>query len=503
MQIVFSKQELSEIFHCDVAYDVGDICVDSRSAKTGDVFIALNGEKVDGHNFAMNALDNGASLIIAERKISVAEDRLILCESSYDALRKLAEYNLKRIKDAKYICVTGSVGKTTTKDMLQCILADKVATYASRKNFNSQIGLPICAATMPRDTNIGVFEMGMSAAGDIRKLIDIVPPTVAVITNIGESHLEFFNSMFDIAKAKAEIFEKGAEYAVIPSDSPYKDFLKNKATSCGVKNIFSVGRQAKSDARVTSYNYNDLGITISAEIFGKSIQYELHCSNESCILNSLASITAAHVASGKDIQALADSLVSFSVTPGRGETFRIYKKEYNLDEKFSPLRTCMKVCNAQLAAISENFENAADISSESAPMENPSIVVINDAYNASPASVKSAIRSLARYGDMRKILVIGDMLELGPDSVRIHENLSATIDKYEIDLVFACGELSKRLYNNLRECKKGAWKIDSQELVNDVLNEAKYGDCILVKGSHSMNMELIVTAIKDRFSYVL
>ena len=455
--MIFSKQELSEIFNQNIKHDISGICVNSKDVKNGDLFIALKGEKLDGHEFVKEALDNGAAMAIVERKINnIHGEKLIAVDSSYDALLKLAGYNLKHVR-AKYICVTGSVGKTTTKNMLYHILSQQSSmTYSTMKNFNSRIGLPICAAMMPRDTKIGIFEMGMTEKGHINKLTEIINPSIAVITTIGEAHLGSgsFDSVFDIARAKSEIFENGAEFAIIPSDSPYFDFLKDKALSCGIKNVLSFGFNEKSDAKIISCCYSEKGIKVQAKILEKTTDYEIQTNNKALAINSIASILAAHVASGIEIENLAKLLNSFVATSGRGETVYI---------------------------------------------KNRSIIVIDDSYNASPASMKAGIRSLYRYTNCRKIAVIGDMKELGSDSVHFHENLSPTIDKYGIDLVFACGNLMKYLYDNLSEHKKGSWREISSELAEDVLSEIKDGDCILVKGSNSMSMNFIVDAIKNKF----
>lgn len=455
MKGIFSKQELSEIFNQDIKCDISDICINSKEAKNNYLFIALKGETVDAHDFVREALNNGASLAVVERKIdNISDENLILVDSSYDALLNLARYNLKHV-NAKYICITGSVGKTTTKDMLYHILSQQRRDiYATKKSFNGQIGLPICVTTMPRCTEVGIFEMAMTEKFQIRKLTEIINPSVAVITHVGETHLEFFNSSFDIAKTKAEIFEKGAEFAIIPSDSPYYDFLKDKASSCGIKNILSFGYNEKSDAKILSCDYLEDEIKIQAKILGKTINYEVRSNNKAFVINSVVAILAAHVASGIAIEDLAKSLHSFTATQGRGQVFYI---------------------------------------------KNHDIIILDDSYNAAPTSMKAAIQSLSRYNNRRKIAVIGDMRELGSNSIYFHENLSPAIDKYVIDLVFACGNLMKYLYNNLLDSKKGDWRETSTELIDSVLKEIKNGDCILVKGSRSMKTELIVDAIKTKF----
>ncbi len=447
--MIFSKEELSEIFNQHVSCDINDICLNSKEAKRGDLFIALKGEKVDGHNFVEQALSNGASLALVEQGNF---DKSIKVESSYEGLVKLAEYNVSKT-NAKYVGVTGSIGKTTTKNMIHHILSAQLEkdVYVTKGNFNSQIGLPVCAATMQRNTKIGVFEMGMSSFGNIKKLIHIIPPRVSVITKVCEAHLEFFNCIWDIAKAKSEIFETEIpqEAAIIPADSPYADFLKNKAIKDDVKKVYSFGLP-NTDAFITSDNCKDNHHEIIAEILGEKIQYSVF-GNEACVQNSLPSLLAAHFISGISLRQLAEAVSSFR-SMDRGNVIRL---------------------------------------------KNRDITIIDDSYNACPTSMRAAIKSLSEYAGGRKILVIGDMLELGTNAVYYHENLSATIDKFGIDLVFACGELSKRLFDNLQQSRQGAWCEDSRVLATVVAENVRDSDCVLVKGSHSMKMNVVTDFLKN------
>lgn len=475
MRVIFSKEELLEIFSQNISSNVCGICINSKEAAIGDLFIALPGEHVDGHDFIKDALNRGANLVLSQKGLESLDDslsdadlqKIVQVPSTYDALVKLAKYNIQQAKNAQYIAITGSVGKTTTKNMVAHILSKTVGShhpiYASKKNFNSKIGLPICAALMPRDTHWGVFEMAMSEAGGIRHLTDILQPSIALITTVAENHLEFFNSAFDIAKAKAEIFEKSPEYAIVPGDSPYTEFFIYQATQFHVKNVVLFGEDQRLCTHVVSYKLHDDYISVVAEIMGHKATYELRTCNISFVQNSIAALTAAHISSGIDPQILAGAFASFS--SDRCEIIHL----------------------------------------------NDGITVIDDSYNASPTSMKAALHTLGMYknsgeknpekkGQGRKIAVLGDMLELGPNSVFYHENLSPTIDKYGIDSVFACGDLSKRLFDNLREEKKGDWKENSKELADSVLSAVSAGDCILVKGSHSMNMSHIVDALVGAFS---
>ena len=449
--MIFSREELSKIFKAEVQYGIDGISVDSRSIQKGDLYVALRGERVDGHDFIKQAIDRGAVLALSEREISeVDSSHIIQVESPYQGLVELAKYKSKHT-DAKYICVTGSVGKTTTKNLIHHLLSRfmKDGLYVSKKNFNSQIGLPICAASMPNDTKVGIFEMGMSERGNISKLTDIIAPDVSIISQICATHLEFFNSVWDIAKAKSEIMDKTKQAVVIPADSPYTDFLKNKAKKLGIPHVYTFGF-SPADATVISCEHDGDFTKVSAKILGREVSYKIASRSEVLVTISLSAILAIHEITSTDIQDLAAEVESFSnEAHGRGELF-----------------------------------------------EKNGVTIIDDSYNACPESLKAAIRTLSRYPG-RKILAVGDMRELGPNSKIFHAEISPTIDKYGIDLVFACGDLSKHLFDNLQEKKKGAWCENSQQLSEEIIKFIKPGDVILVKGSNSMKMNCITEAIKN------
>jgi UDP-N-acetylmuramoyl-tripeptide--D-alanyl-D-alanine ligase len=242
--------------------------------------------------------------------------------------------------------------------------------------------------------------------------------------------------------------------AVVPADSHYGDFLRTRALECGVSRIFSFGFFSGADARVVDHEYTDNHLWMKAEILGKKVEYKIRNTNAAYIFNSLSAILAAHVVSGISPDQLGATMDYFSPSTRRCEW--IWLKERN-------------------------------------------ILLVDDAYNACPASMRMAIQSLSRHVTRRKILVMGDMLELGSSGVYHHENLSAAVDKFGVDLVFACGKLSKFFFDNLREEKKGAWCENSAQISEKVLVKIQDGDCVLVKGSNSMSMNLVVEAIKEYF----
>ncbi|MDR1334974.1 MAG: UDP-N-acetylmuramoyl-tripeptide--D-alanyl-D-alanine ligase [Holosporaceae bacterium] len=510
---IFTREELTNIFNRDVDADVSDISINSKSTKKGDLFVAIKGKRNDAHDFVKEAFIKGCSLAIVEKVIDgIDTNKLIVVRSSCETLVDLARFNVNRVPNASYVAITGSVGKTTTKDMIYHLLSNATSNgnpavsgiYVSKENFNSKIGLPLCVAIMPQNTKIAIFEMGMSTTGDIRNLISVVSPQASLITDICEAHLEYFPCVFDIAKAKSEIFatENPQEIAIIPHDSAYADFLKHQAHISGIRRVLSFGFGSFADARIVScekikmqaetnassehtgwntlrssnlsifkiaqnglleqYLPDDLenGLDITAKICGKDISYRLRSCNLSAALNSVSAILAAYVLGGVNLEKLAKIMGTFRLLAKRGDVFRIYPK--NSSNRYSS-----------------------------------GVLIMDDSYNACQTSMKTAIKSISMCRGHRKIIVIGDMLELGQRSIYFHENLSPTIDKYGIDKVFACGNFMKYLFDNLQEEKKGAWCEDAETMADVILKEVKDGDCILIKGSRSMHMDHIVDFLKN------
>lgn len=455
-----TKEELTKIFSVAVDYDVTNICLDSREVQVGDLFLAFKGAKVDGHDFVNQAFNRGAALAIVEHDVKLENENFkerLIFSSSLDALKKLSSYRLKQVK-APFIGITGSVGKTTTKNMLNHLFSHipdfSTKTYAAFRNFNTNIGLPVCVSLMPLDTKIGIFEYGVSHKGDMRDLLEILAPSMSIITNIGHTHLEFFGSSFEIAKEKAQIFEtkKKQEACIIPSDSAFKDFLVSKAKENRIENIFSFGSAPNADAKILELEDFNNSIKVKAEILGRPVSFVLHC-NSAFAENAIASILAAHIYSKMDARDLASIMENFTSQNKRSE---------------------VKILR--------------------------DITLIDDSYNASPESMRAALMSLGKYKSTgRKVAVLGDMLELGSLSKHYHENLAATIDKFGVDVIFACGKMCRALFDNVVDSKKGSFKDDSKALALDVMSSIKEGDVILVKGSHGMQMDYISDMIYSHF----
>ena len=434
------------------------LSINTRTIEPGELFIALQGPVFDGHDFVADALAKGAAAALVHRRLeNLDEDApLTLVDDTLGALWRLGAAAHDR-STARFLAVTGSVGKTGTKEALRTCLAPQAATFASAKSLNNHWGVPLSLARMPRDTVYGVFELGMNHPGEIRELARLVKPNVAIITTIEAAHLEFFESLEAIADAKAEIFEslRADGTAVLNADNALFDHLVEKAKDAGVRNIVSFGRRASADSRLLEVMPSATGSDVTAVIGGQELNYRVGQPGEHWVMNTLAVLTAVH-ASGADVAQAAQSLSALPSLAGRGERHEI-------------------------------------------DGPNGRFTLIDDAYNANPASVRAAISVLASSQPEkggRRIAVLGDMLELGKDASKLHGDLTEALTDANVDLVFTCGPLMETLYKNLPAKMQGAHAEDSAKLAPLASAAAAKGDVILVKGSLGSRMAVIVEALK-------
>jgi UDP-N-acetylmuramoyl-tripeptide--D-alanyl-D-alanine ligase len=444
MHIVWTDREAAEATQGESVdrWEASGIHIDSREINKGDLFIALKGEQNDGHNYVAAAFKNGAVAAVVERRPSGLDDSLplLVVKDTSQALLDLAKYNRKR-SDAKIIGVTGSVGKTSTKEALRVAFQGIGNTYASYSNFNNHLGVPISLARMPISTEYGIFEMGMSSAGEIIPLTKQVKPHLAIITTIAPVHLEYFESIQGIADAKAEIFfgvqENG--YAILNKDNEFFDYLAKKAKAFGLK-VMSFGEDKSADSRLIEYQETKSGSEVVASIFGKIISYKLGSFGKHLAKNTLAVLASVELLGGNLMQA-AESLQDFRGQKGRGERHNI------------------------------NFNGKE-------------ILLIDDSYNAGPASVKASLKTFgAIEGNGRKIAILGDMRELGPESIQYHKALAQDIEQNKIDKVITMGELMQNLFEELSSEKRLASYQNVEELIENIDKHLVDNDKILVKGS--------------------
>ncbi len=442
---------------------VPGISIDSRTLVLGEAFFAITGDARDGHEFVEGALNNGAGLAVisADKRAKMPKSApLLVVPDVLEGLRDLARAARKRT-NAKVIGVTGSVGKTSTKEALRLALASQGETHASAASYNNHWGVPLSLARCPADAKFAVFEMGMNHAGEIEPLTKIVRPHVAIITTIEPVHLEFFPSIEGIADAKAEIFlglEPGGA-AVINRDNPQFARLERAAKSAGVQRVVSFGEHAKADARLIKCALQADNSTVQARILGADITYKIGAPGRHLVLNSLA-VLAAAVLAGADLARAAIALAQQVPASGRG------------------VRTALDLPGG------------------------PGLL-IDESYNANPASMRAALALLgqAPIGPQgRRIAVLGDMLELGDSGAALHRALAEPIDANDIDLVFCSGPLMQALWQALPSERRGGYAETSAALEAGVVSAIRAGDAVMVKGSLGSKMGPIVKALARQYS---
>ncbi len=440
------------------------ISIDSRSILPGEAFFAIHGASRDGHEFVPAALAAGAGLAVvaADRRGEFPPDAPLLVVANVLAgLRDLAAAARAR-SAAKIIGVTGSVGKTGTKEALRLALSKDGETHASVKSYNNHWGVPLSLARCPTTARYAVFEMGMNHEGEIEPLTRLVRPHIAIITTIAPVHLEFLGTLAKIAAAKAEIFfgvEPGGA-AVINRDIAQFAQLKRRAKEAGVARIVSFGEHADADARLIKSALHPLCSTVEAEILGTRLSYKIGAPGRHLVGNSLAVLAAVELA-GADLALAALALAELKPIAGRGAPIQL------------------------------------DLSGGSA-------LVIDESYNANPASVDAALALLGQtpLGPRgRRIAVLGDMLELGPKGRALHRGLVDAVLANAVDLVFCCGPLMQALWQALPAGRRGGYAESSAALEAQLLPAVRAGDVVMVKGSLGSRMAPIVKALQRAYPH--
>jgi len=424
-----------------------EVSTDSRAFQEGEAFFALEGENFDGHDFLAEVCVKNPAFVVVSKKEKLPADFAgvaILVENVVRAYQSLAAAWRKKVNPF-VIAVTGSVGKTTQKDMLYCILSQHMKTYATQGNFNNQIGVPKTILSMGKDAAALVLEMGMEYAGEIRRSCEIATPDAAVITNIGISHREHFDSDDGIRLAKYEVAERfgeGNTLIINPSDDDgLLALAENGARERGYT-LVKIGE----DYSVSDIEYTRNGtLACKIEGGGERADFELP------IFGAYAATSAALASAGAallgvDLGAAASALKTLKVTPHRLQAIR-----------------------------------------------SGEVLLIDDSYNASPDSMRSGLESLAAAPGMRRIAVLADMNELGDESERLHFEVGRLAAALGIDEVFTFGEKAKKIAEGADALDK--WFLDKGQLISRLEKEKQVGDVYLVKGSHSMKMEEIAEVL--------
>src|SRR6185437_3963608 len=304
-------------------FEVSGLSIDTRTLKRGDMFVALKGDNRDGHQFVKAALDAGANAaLVSQQPADLAADSALLTVAhTQRALEDLAVASRAR-SNAKIVAVTGSVGKTTTKEILRLAFGALGTTHASAASYNNHWGVPLSLAAMPRETRYGVFEIGMNHFGEILALVGFARPHVALITGIAPAHLEFFGTVEAIADAKAEIFEGivpgGA--ALVPQDSPFAERLVARAHQAHVARILRFGSSPRCDGRLLEYALMAEGAHVRADICGTPVEFRIGAQGEHIAQNAIGALLAVSAAEG-DVLNAAAALRQFNALKGRGARF--------------------------------------------------------------------------------------------------------------------------------------------------------------------------------------
>ncbi|MGX5844116.1 UDP-N-acetylmuramoylalanyl-D-glutamyl-2,6-diaminopimelate--D-alanyl-D-alanine ligase [Mesorhizobium sp. ArgA1] len=442
---------------------ISGISIDSRSLQPGDAFFAIKGEAMDGHDFATAAIKAGAGvLVVAEGKLPSLgrlTAPMIVVPDVLAALEKLGAAARARSK-AKVIAVTGSAGKTTTKEALRHVLSAVGKVHASAQSFNNHWGVPLTLARMPDDCDYAVFEIGMNHPGEIRPLVKMVRPHVAIVTLIAAAHLGFFKNLDEIAKAKAEIFEgiePGGAALLNRDDSRWK-LLDKMARAAGIEHVFSFGENVRSTYKLTKCELQADHSVITARIGGQEVTARIGAPGRHMVQNVLAVLGATHLIEA-DIGKVAEALADLSAERGRGKRY-VLRHPKGL------------------------------------------ITLIDESYNANPASMSAAMALLNATpvaGEGRRIAVLGDMLELGDHSAKLHAALAELIVGTGTNTVFLGGPEMRALADILPAEITTEYRAGAEELKPLLLSALRAGDVVMIKSSKGIGFSKLVEALLGKY----
>lgn len=443
------------------AEDLGEqpiesVSIDSRELGPNALFVAIKGDRFDGHDFVDTALANGAVAALVSR--GEGPKRIVVADA-LEGMRDLARAARARSR-AVVVGVTGSVGKTTTKEAIRVVFEAAGSTHASIKSFNNHWGVPLMLARFPVNAQFGVFEMGMNHADEIRPLSQLVRPHIAVITTVAAAHLENFGSLDEIARAKAEIFsglEPGGT-AVLNADHPQLGILLDEANAAGVRNVVTYGEARGVDWHILDMQAGADKSVATIEHGGARYQLVLSVPGRHMVANATAALAVAHLA-GVELDVALRSLASFGAQAGRGQRSLL------------------------------------------GPVNRP-LLLIDESYNANTASMGAALDVFAAQSTPggRKVVVLGDMLELGEQSAALHASLKPAVTASGADRVYLVGPAMAALAEVLGPGAVAAHTQTADEMAAILLNDLAYGDALMIKGSNGVGLTKIVDQIRTKFA---
>ena len=450
---LFNSKEINKVLKVNIEKNliINDISIDSRKIKGNTLFIPLKGLNYDGHDFILDAFNNGAVACLSRNdyksRVKSSEDRVIIgVDNTLDALTKLASYSRDRIKDLELIGITGSNGKTTLKEWCSIILKKFYKIHHTEGNYNNQIGLPLSLSKMPKDTDVCILELGTNHPGEIKKLSKICKPTIAIITNIGSAHIGNFKNKKKIAEEKADIYSfiKNG-FALVPDFSEFSKYISDKAKRY-TKKIITFGYDKQSHGKIIK------------QVEGGILKFK--------IFENYSTINRKDISEHLQV----NLLIILLITKILGLKQKLVSK-YILE-----LKPYMGRGNIDTFII-----------------KNKTIRLIDDSYNANPDSMKNAIKNMLIISQQneRKVCIIGDMLELGKLSREYHLELCNEIMNSKIDVVYTLGKHSEIISNNLSKKISTKHFKKIPELITHLKKNLKDKDLILVKGSNSFGLKNI------------
>jgi UDP-N-acetylmuramoyl-tripeptide--D-alanyl-D-alanine ligase len=431
----------------------GTVSIDTRTLQPGDLFVALTDVR-DGHDFVDAAFKAGAAGALVSKPVAGA--RAVMVGDVLEALTALgiaARIRCGAIRTA----VTGSAGKTSVKEMLARIYAAFGPAHSNAKSFNNHWGVPLTLARMPEATQRAVFEIGMNTPGEIAPRSQMVRPQIGIITNIAAAHLEGLGSVEAIAREKSDIFaglEAGGTI-ILPAEDTFLDFLSGRARElCPTGNVETFGRSAEATARVTGYETDGRTSRISVDVVGRAANVSINAVGEHWAMNVAAALLAASQ-TGRSVAECAEALSGYAPPPGRG--------------------------TAETLALPDGG----------------SFTLIDDAYNANPASMRAALKSLAQRTGGRRLAALGDMREIGSTSAQEHIALAGPIAEAGVDGIFLAGPEMQRLAEALPPGLPQASAPSADDLWNQLQKALKDGDLLLIKGSNASGMGRLADRLRQ------
>ena len=434
---------------------ISGIEIDSRNCRDGDLFVALAGDEQDGHDFLSKAANAGATACLVSRPQNDLSASQIIVDDTLTGLARLGEAGRNRFR-GRMIGITGSVGKTGTKDMLSHILTNFGKTHASKRSYNNHIGVPITLATLPADCDFAIQEMGMNAAGEIANLTSLVLPDIAMITRITNTHSGFFDTMEDIARAKAEIFKgfKSGGIAVLNFDDPFFPQLKTAANEAGAERIITFGHHDEAEFCLLETWQNDIGMSVRGEIAGQELTFNIQMHGTHWAQNAFG-VLACVEALGLDVEIAAAHLATCQTPEGRGNR------------------------------LTGHYQGCA-------------ITLIDDSYNASPASMTAAFASMKATPP--KIMILSEMRELGKGTTQEHNALIPQINALSPRVVIALGPAMHAVIPGLDRTIVSIAATDTNAALETLHTVIKDGDVVFIKGSLSSGSWRVRDAILSKLN---